>query len=209
MSKIEEGTRFKIIKERNGKTGYGTIIDSYYKEINDSNYYFKSELDSGDIITINSQCDVVDFITEYNFKVGDYIEDEVGDRVVITKIDKMGIWGYWELKEQGYKKTSYEQFTCNKNSCKLVEKSINNKEVGCASENKTTKNGIMESITEFAKNLVLSEDEKLLRKFNLKDSNGNYLSSAKDIVMQKLLADNEKYLIEIATKMAKEIKDNK
>lgn len=71
------------------------------------------------------------------------------------------------------------------------------------SEKKT----IMSSIKEFAKNLILSADEKLLRKQGLKDSCGNWTCEAKDIAIDMLCNDKEKELIDIATK--KELEETK
>ena len=68
---------------------------------------------------------------------------------------------------------------------------------------KSPKN-IMTTIKEFAKNLVLSTDEKLLRKHGLKDSCGNFTIDAKDLVIEKLTSDNVKYLIDIAEQKEKE-----
>ena len=68
------------------------------------------------------------------------------------------------------------------------------------------KKSIMCSIIEFASNLGLSANEKLLRKYALKNECG-YTESAYDLVMAKLVADNEAYLIEVAT--AKQKEDNK
>ena len=77
----------------------------------------------------------------------------------------------------------------------------------CEKINKIEK--IMSNILEFAKNLVLSEDEKLLRKYNLKDSCGNYTSDAKELVVQKLMKDNEQVLIDTATALQAEEDKNK
>ncbi len=67
----------------------------------------------------------------------------------------------------------------------------------------------MNSIVKFAKNLVLSADEKLLRKYGFKNDCGDYSCEAKEVVMAKLMADNESYLITIATQKAQDDKDNK
>lgn len=75
---------------------------------------------------------------------------------------------------------------------------------GCEVELKNNKKTIMSKITEFAKNLVLSADEKLLRKHNLKDSCGNYTSDAQQLVIDKMIKDNEAYLIEIAKGLEEE-----
>jgi hypothetical protein len=65
----------------------------------------------------------------------------------------------------------------------------------------------MSNIMEFAKNLTLSADEKLLRKYGLHDENGNRTSSAEDLIEEKMFSDNEPYLLEIAR--AKEAEDAK
>lgn len=66
---------------------------------------------------------------------------------------------------------------------------------------------IMSSVKEFAKNLILGEDEKLLRKQGLKDSCGGYTTDAKDIVMDIVCKANEAELIKIAK--AKEVEETK
>jgi hypothetical protein len=68
------------------------------------------------------------------------------------------------------------------------------------------KKNIMSNIVNFAKNLVLSDEEKLLRKHGLKDECGSYTSDARELVMEKLLKDNETYLVEVATKKEAEEK---
>ncbi len=62
------------------------------------------------------------------------------------------------------------------------------------------KKSIMSNIKEFAKNLLLSDNEKLLREAGLKNSCSEYTQEAKDLVMEKLVADNEAYLLDIAKK---------
>ena len=64
----------------------------------------------------------------------------------------------------------------------------------------------MENIIKFAKNLVLSEDEKLLRKYGIKNDCGEYTEVAASLVTEKLLKDNEAYLIDIAKKKEEEDK---
>lgn len=63
---------------------------------------------------------------------------------------------------------------------------------------------IMSKITTFAKNLVLSADEKLLRKYGLHDECGNHTDEAEELVMAKLVKENESYLVELATAMQAE-----
>lgn len=68
------------------------------------------------------------------------------------------------------------------------------------------KHKIMNNIVNFAKNLTLSKEEKLLRKYGLKDECGNYTKEARRIIAMKLCSDNENYLVEIATEKDKETK---
>lgn len=68
---------------------------------------------------------------------------------------------------------------------------------------------IMSKVTSFVKNLTLSADEKLLRKYNLKNECGEYTSEAIDAVKLKLVSDNENYLIEIAKGLEEEENKNK
>lgn len=69
------------------------------------------------------------------------------------------------------------------------------------------KKSIMTKIIDFAKDLILSADEKLLRKYGLKDECGNYTLNAKELVIEKLTKENEIYLLEIAGKFeAEEVK---
>lgn len=70
-----------------------------------------------------------------------------------------------------------------------------------------TGNKFMSNIVKFAKNMVLSADEKLLRKYGLKGECGEYSDEAREIVMDKLIHDNEQVLIDIAK--AKEAEDKK
>lgn len=58
----------------------------------------------------------------------------------------------------------------------------------------------MTTLAQFAKDITLSKEEKLMREAGLKDSCGEYTDESRDLVMNKLVADNEAYLIEIATK---------
>ena len=68
---------------------------------------------------------------------------------------------------------------------------------------------IMSKLTSFVKNSLFSADEKLLRKYDLKDSCGDYTDEAEELVIDKLIKDNEAYLIEVATNMEAEEKKNK
>lgn len=60
------------------------------------------------------------------------------------------------------------------------------------------KKKIMTSIKTFVKNLVLSADEKLMRKHGLKTDCGEYTTDAKEVVINKLCLENEADLVSIA-----------
>lgn len=67
----------------------------------------------------------------------------------------------------------------------------------------------MSKLTRFVKNMVLSADERLLRKVGLKDECGDFTEEAKQIVLNKLTADNSAELISIAKELEKERKTKK
>jgi len=79
---------------------------------------------------------------------------------------------------------------------------IYNSEASAACESEACGGGLME----FAKNLLLSSDEKLLRKHGLKDQSGEYTYQAKELVLAKLVEDNKDYLISIANAKEEEKK---
>lgn len=76
-------------------------------------------------------------------------------------------------------------------------------------EQNKSKGNTMSNIIKFAKELTLSADEKLLRKYGLKDECGEYTIEGRELVYRKLVADNGAYLIEIATKKEAEDKEKK
>ena len=63
-----------------------------------------------------------------------------------------------------------------------------------------------DKLQDFADDLTLSEKEKAFRKYGLKDSRGKYTAIAFDLVIQKLTADNEAYLLELIAGKEKEEK---
>ncbi len=92
-----------------------------------------------------------------------------------------------------------EQFNGSKN--KVGEK-MDNCDVDCGAKVEST----FSSVVNFVKKSLLSADEKLLRKYGLKDSCGEFTREAERVVMNKLVTDNEKYLIEVATNLQAEEK---
>ena len=68
---------------------------------------------------------------------------------------------------------------------------------------------IMSDIISFVKNSLLSADEKLLRKYNLHNECSQPTESYKQLVLDKLYADNLAYVVEMATAMEEEEKAKK
>jgi len=62
----------------------------------------------------------------------------------------------------------------------------------------------MNDIIKFARDLTLSKEDKLLRKYGLVDETGNPTESYSALVRQKLEADNKAYVVEMAQKMAED-----
>lgn len=79
----------------------------------------------------------------------------------------------------------------------------------CGSTLIIKKETFMSKATNYIKNLTLSADEKLLRKYGFKDGCGDYTGEAIDLVKMKLVKDNEVYLIEIAKGLELEAKEDK
>lgn len=52
-----------------------------------------------------------------------------------------------------------------------------------------------EKLYEFKQNQSLSKDELLLRKYGLKDENGEYTRIAEDIITEKVMDDNKSFLL--------------
>jgi hypothetical protein len=81
-------------------------------------------------------------------------------------------WTLIEEKEYNITKLSYT------NMCKEMDY-----EMGVSTQyNKSLKETIMKNVVDFAKNMMITKEEKLLRKANLQDENGNWTESAVDIV---------------------------
>ena len=72
-----------------------------------------------------------------------------------------------------------------------------------------TNNIMMTNIKNFVKNLTLTSDEKLLRKHGLKNDCGEYTQEAIDVIINKLVKDNEVDLITLAKEIEKEEANNK
>ncbi len=74
---------------------------------------------------------------------------------------------------------------------------------------KVINKNVMGSISKFVRNLTLSKGEKLMRKHGLKNDCGEYSETAKEIVLNKLCADNEAELISMAEQYEADLKAEK
>lgn len=77
--------------------------------------------------------------------------------------------------------------------------------------NNNKKTNIMSKITSYVKNLTLSADEKLLRKYGLHDDCGNTTYDGKEAIMENFYnsKENQDYLISIAKGLEEEANKNK
>lgn len=80
-----------------------------------------------------------------------------------------------------------------------------------ALESRKPAKSIMSKITTYVKNLTLSADEKLLRKYYLHDECGETTDAGKDAILAKFFAskENQDYLVEIAKGLDAEAKEDK
>jgi hypothetical protein len=90
-------------------------------------------------------------------------------------------------------------------------KLISSCECGCFEIHitETKSKNIVESIIDTVKNLALSADEKLLRKFGFKDNCGDYTARAREVAMLKLLEDKASEILALAKELDAEEKENK
>lgn len=121
------------------------------------------------------------------FKVGDKVKQKKDslfyyqseEQIGVLEKDKYGDGQWYVVKwEDGNLKTYKSEYLI------LIEEK---KEVTFMSKIKT-----------FIKNVTLTSDEKLLRKHGLKTECGDYTEEAKEAVINKLVSENEAFLIEIA-----------
>ena len=102
----------------------------------------------------------------------------------------------------------YTHITANEFLSEVTEKKERNNQ-----NNKLTPNGknIMSNIVSFAKDLLLSPNEKLLRKCGLHDEYGKNTSDARELIMDKFLnsPENQAYLLEVADAKQADEKTNK
>jgi len=120
----------------------------------------------------------------------DSSNDNYGKCGDVYEVDSEGVYVRYDDGEEGYSSHSYVHKYYQIISSAEAQK------------------GVMKNIIKFAKNLVLSADEKLLRKYNLKNDCGEYTAEARELVINKLIADNEAYLIDLAKKLEAEDKED-
>lgn len=63
---------------------------------------------------------------------------------------------------------------------------------------------MVKNAVEFAKNIALGANERMLRETGLKDTNGDYTTEAIEIVMAHVMEENKEVLLELAAKIKKE-----
>lgn len=160
-TKFKVGDRLKQVKEGNSPSSLGQIIEITKIDPDDENQFYSA-----------NNCGWTTDYLEENFEL---LKDD---------IEKESRWygkGVGELLGEDGANIYSGTYHCCPPSVEYVTsktlelyKSLTNKKM------ETTK-----SIVEFAKNLTLSKEEKLLRKANLKDSDGDWTNEARHIVKQK------------------------
>ena len=115
-------------------------------------------------------------------KPGEICELKFGSKDELEK-DKLFAWNETVGKGACFCQDNWE----------LVEK---NKQI--KAEKPLTNKTMKSDIQTFAKNLLLSKEEKLLRKYGLKNECGEFTTDAKDLVLEKLTKENEAFLVDIA-----------
>lgn len=81
----------------------------------------------------------------------------------------------------------------------------------CGEERSKPKKSIMSQVTRFVKNLALSADDKLLRKYDLQNECGEVTEEGKGAILEKFFnsPENKAYLVSIAEGLEKERKEDK
>ena len=72
----------------------------------------------------------------------------------------------------------------------------------------TSRNSLSNDLIKFALERELSENEVSLRKYGLKDENGEFTRIAIDLVFDKVVNDHEKYLLELISGKENEDKES-
>lgn len=145
------------------------------------------------------------------FKVGDrykVTKDGAVWDVIISRVSDDGIYYYGTCKEYNNERTTDSDnpwFIIAKEIDKYVFKLIeSNNDIPCVSINKAKK--IMNNITKFVKNSLLSAEEKLLRKHGFKTECGEYTEEAQAFAISKLCVSTEADMLKVAQGLEDEAK---
>lgn len=140
-------------------------------------------------------------------------ELKVGD--VVSKVVQYE-WEHVISKISGYNTVLIDGWTYHSTGLTKIIRGFCETEILLKQDfkNKTkTKKGVqkvMSNIVKFAKDLVLSKEDRLLRKHGLVTECGEYTADARELIMHKMCEDNKQYLIDVATKQDEEdVKSNK
>lgn len=197
VHKLKLGTKVKIINLYGGhKFTIGEIVTKYGDE--ESNMFVN---DKGDRWYCLSDC--CELVSKLEFKVGDRVRSDDNKEYVIAELKVYSGGDTFARKYVGNKYCSYltKNLTLvEENCCKSGTWGVVKDYQGYIINNKSN----MSNIIKFVKNSLLSADEKLLRKYGLKNECGDYTAEARDLVIDKLVADNNAYLVTQATALQTE-----
>ncbi len=147
------------------------------------------------------------------FKIGDKIRGISADIKGCEGIIEGDTGAGWKIKitkgssEYPNAEDLKEGVTCSRTTYWINHIELITNESSNTSQNTVGK--IMNNITKFVKNMTLTADEKLLRKFGFKNDCGEYTQDAKDFAILKLCEEKEVLMVEVAKGLDKEEKASK
>ena len=228
MKKFKVGDRIRV-KDTDNVRAYGYAKESIGKEF----VLTEEDLDGYHLNNNQYGCnyleddfELVEDTPKPKFKIGDVLRNKKTlETITIIRISGKDIetteeqssscanwtedylWENFELVEEGCNSCEEDIGDFVGTMCNGTVEVYKDNEPSNSSGNKV--GNTMSKLTSFVKNSLLSADEKLLRKYDLKDSCGDYTSEARELVIAKMIQDNEDYLIKVATELEAEEKKNK
>lgn len=227
---VEKGTYNMLGNQFYVKMDYFTPYSPTQQEPDNKEYPFCSAVDESEIVLVSSlpkfrigdkvrfvagggyYCSLnsvpIEYMRNQGFRSENSLPYQLDEISEISYCDKNKMFFYRDKNGNWYSENGL-QLVEESSLCGVVGEPCEPTPTVVGQININKKETIMSKVTSFVKNLTLSADEKLLRKYNLKNECGEYTSEAIDAVKLKLVSDNESYLIEIAKGLEEEENKNK